>query len=75
MGSGHEINPEAHLVGAVKWLWFTWSGFPQPPTGSLKENVEIISTATIRKKHFFLPLDGWSLMCSLECGEIPSWDD
>lgn len=75
MGLGPESNPGVHLVGAVKWWWSTWSGFPQPVAGSLKEKVEIIPTVAINKQHFFLPLDGWSLMCSLKCGGIPSWDD
>lgn len=72
---GPENNPEVHLVRAIKWLWSTWSGFPQPPAGSFKEKVEISPVAATNKQHFFLPLGGWSSMCSLKCGESPGWDD
>lgn len=39
---GLKATHTGHLVEAVKWLWSTWSGFPQPLAGSCKEEHKII---------------------------------
>jgi len=39
-GFGMQNSPDERLVGGIKELRSPWSGFPQAPSGSLREKVE-----------------------------------